>query len=216
MEVQVDQVEIVKNKLKVIEDKNVALNQIVDGQNESIKTLISAVDEKTLEIKNLELKVINLNESVENCKEIFVTSEQVQNQLLKATQFMIENAVQAVVATFEQKQNETEKTNEARLDALLEQLSQLFNLVQTRPTDTRSSPPSSQCQLQPTGPQQITSQHSQPTSNLQLKPQQHLSRSNQISDPGKSFTCDLCGQNFEIERTLRNHTRTNHNPQKPT
>ena len=139
---------------------------------------------------------------------------------------MIENAVQAVVATFEQKQNETEKTNEARLDALLEQLSQLFNLVQTRPTDTRSSPPSSQsfnslpsssqCQLQLTGPQQITSQNSQPTSNLQSKLQQHLSRSNQISDPGKSFTCDLCGQNFEIERTLRNHTRTNHNPQKPT
>ena len=117
VEVQVDQIEIVKNKLKVIEDKNVALNQIVDGQNESIKTLISAVDEKTLEIKNLELKVITLNESLEN----LVTSEQAQNQLLKATHFLIENAVQAVLATFEQKQIETQKNNETTLDALLEQ-----------------------------------------------------------------------------------------------
>ena len=170
----------------------------LENVKEDLKTMKAKVNELENEVKEKDRHVKEIHESLENLLETRETdAKSIREQILEATEFIVKKSTEAVVVLLDQRQASIENIQSAKLDSLTEQLTALFSLINP-------------------GPQQTSSKPSQPTSNLQLKVpnQQHPGRSNQITD--RSFTCDLCGQKFEIERTLRNHVRTNHNPPKPT
>ena len=87
------------------------------------------LDNKEIDIENLKLKLEKFEETLEKV---------IQSEVLKLTNLIIESTVKAVVAEFEKKQAEIEKTNASKLDDLRVQILQLSNLFQSFPNASQN------------------------------------------------------------------------------
>ena len=193
-----DELQTVKARLEILENKNVEL--------------ASDLAEKSLEIKELEIR---LNDISAKCD----TAVETTNIIVKEVTEIVTNAVI-------KRQDAFEEQNSARFDALDQQLVALLGLLRTRssalhhPQDSRQSPTSSQetpqhSQQIPQQPQPSHHQNPQTTLPHQTQQQPGLSLRNNFDrdnsqNSNLKFTCDLCGQTFDTDRAKKNHVRNNH------
>ena len=109
-------------------------------------------------------------------------------QLATATETAVNVATDRVLEIISKKQDEKEKRSDDQLNSLNEQLAIIFSLLQ----------PSSQVSTQ-----------QQPSPKLAF-----LSRKNsQSQNHPPNFTCEIYRNTFDIERSLKNHMRREHQPQ---
>ena len=152
------------------------------------------IEELKKELENVKIKVDALEKQIEHknfeLTEAFKKISETQNeslitirtQIIKTSMEAFEEAVAAALAPLSLRQDELEHRNDARLDSLLTMVSTFAGAASKKPIDT---------------------------STVQPKPGNNSAKA--YSNHPKTFPCNICGQFFDLERSLRNHIRSQHN-----
>ena len=165
------------------EERLDAVEKISERQIEEAKDLRNELEEKSAQIKLLENKIEKLSETLLKCKPFTEPEDEIQKE---------------VVSPSENKHTKEDLVKQM-LDATTESI-QIATVAAIAQFAAR----------QDAHEQKINSQFG--VIEHQLDALLPTLRQLSIPEPAIKFPCNFCGQNFEIERSLQNHIRRNHNP----